>query len=358
MFNKIVVKIKDVFIPCGENDYKPKVLASNFLIYFLVGLIVLKFVSLGFLLEFPNNSFFADVSKTALVEMLNVQRGELGLGQLVENSQLNQAAEMKAQDMLDNDYFSHNSPQGVDPWYWLKLAGYNYHYAGENLGIGFVDSGEIHKAWNESPTHKENLLNANYNEIGIAILQGNFNGGYNTVVVQFFGTQQSVAPIASPIIVKKEEIEELPKQVVVNIAPEGAELFQEPSEPLQPQAATVVKPVEVVTDDSLYFVQEGIKPASIQGAVKGEYIVAGEESIRLRFFRFMSMGYDNLLQVVTFYALFAVTLFLIINIFVKVNIQHKGITIKVVVLLAFLIVCIYINKDVMLRFIPHVVSIY
>lgn len=343
MFEKAVMKIKKVFIPCEENNYKPKILAGNFLVYFLIGLIVLKLISFGFLFDFPNNSFFADVSKTILVKLLNNQRGELGLGQLVENPQLSYAAELKAKDMLDNDYFSHDSPQGITPWSWFQRAGYNYHYAGENLGIGFVDSEEIHKAWNNSPSHKENLLNANYNEIGIAVLRGDFHGAENTIVVQLFGKQPKKAPAPIPIVEK-----EIVKQ------PEPQPEAQE----YAPQAAATVKPVEVASAEVEGL---GVSPAevvSFQGKESREFAGTTDEGISIKFFKFMAISYPNLLQGFIFYSLICVSLLLMINIFVKVTVQHRGLTIKVLGLLFLLVLCVYINKDIMLNFIPHVVSIY
>ncbi|GAH47620.1 unnamed protein product, partial [marine sediment metagenome] len=74
----------------------------------------------------------------------------LGLSALRENPQLSKAALLKAQDMLENDYFAHRSPEGITGWYWIKKAGYNYQRAGENLAIAFLDSEEVHKAWNDS----------------------------------------------------------------------------------------------------------------------------------------------------------------------------------------------------------------
>src|SRR6185436_7850636 len=98
---------------------------------------------------------------------------------------LNKAAMAKAQDMVKNGYFAHESPQGISPWYWFKQAGYVYKYAGENLAVGFVDSKTVYDAWFNSPSHKANLLNKNYTQVGTAIVSG-FDGN-SIVVVQEFG---------------------------------------------------------------------------------------------------------------------------------------------------------------------------
>jgi len=106
---------------------------------------------------------------------------------------LDAAAKQKAEDMFQNNYFSHFSPTGVSPWYWINKSGYNYHYAGENLAMNFIDSEEVVRAWLNSPGHRENLLNKNYQDIGIAVLPADFSkqGINQPIVVQLFGSPQT-----------------------------------------------------------------------------------------------------------------------------------------------------------------------
>ena len=54
---------------------------------------------------------------------------------LAKSDMLQEAAEKKAQDMIENNYFAHTSPQGKTPWHWVEESGYDYRYAGENLAI-------------------------------------------------------------------------------------------------------------------------------------------------------------------------------------------------------------------------------
>ena len=172
-----------------------KFLAGDFgrvFFYLLFVLVALKLFGVLFLQQFNNDALFADVSKTVLIDLLNKEREMFGEGALTENSQLNRAALLKGQDMLQNGYFSHQSPGGVSPWYWFGRADYAYQFAGENLGVGFLDSLELHQAWNESASHKANLLSPVYREVGIAVLKGNFQGNPDTtVVVQLFGAPQT-----------------------------------------------------------------------------------------------------------------------------------------------------------------------
>jgi hypothetical protein len=73
--------------------------------------------------------------------------------------------------------------------------------AGENLAIGFVDSEEVAKAWEASSTHRQNLLEPSYREIGVAVVKGSFQGKETTLVVQFFGTPQAKAVVSKPLSV-------------------------------------------------------------------------------------------------------------------------------------------------------------
>ena len=143
MFRKIVLKFLIIFIPNKENNYRPKFLESNFLIYYLVFLLILKIITFTVLVHFPNTIFFADISHSNLIRLTNEERGLMGISSLRESELLNQAAYLKAQDMMDQNYFSHQSPLGITPWHWFEQAGYDYSVAGENLGIGFLDSEEI-----------------------------------------------------------------------------------------------------------------------------------------------------------------------------------------------------------------------
>ena len=137
------------------------------------------------LLRSPN---VAAVVSAILVDLANGDRTASSLGTLTVNPVLVAAAQAKANDMATYGYFAHISPQGVDPWHWFEQAGYKFTYAGENLAVDFSDSGDVNTAWMNSPTHRENLLNPKYTEIGIATAQGMYQGHLTTFVVQEFGT--------------------------------------------------------------------------------------------------------------------------------------------------------------------------
>jgi hypothetical protein len=64
---------------------------------------------------------------------------------------------------------------------------YNYTYAGENLAMNFSEAEDALSAWLASPTHRDNILSQNYEDIGVAVVVGEINGTETTLVVQLFG---------------------------------------------------------------------------------------------------------------------------------------------------------------------------
>ena len=326
MLEKIISKLQIIFIPCQENDYRPKFLESNVLLYYIVVLLVLKLIVVLFLVYLPKTIFFSDISRTVLIELTNKERQSLGVNSLEENALLNKAAQLKAQDIITYDYFSHQSPTGITPWYWFKKAGYNYQIAGENLGIGFLDSEEIYQAWNDSPSHRANLLNPKYQDIGIAVLKGDFNGNETTLVVQLFGSPTTIEPVKTVEPVKEEEEEE-----------KTTELVQE--------------------------IKEKTEVDKLEGEILGETYIESftaeeKDGFKFKFMKFMALGYNNLVQKITFYSLLLITLSLLMNIFVRFDIQHKDLILKTVFFGAILILFIFVNKEFIIQLIPHNLGIY
>jgi hypothetical protein len=90
---------------------------------------------------------------------------------------------MKGQVMLDNDCWSHYCPNGRSPWEFFKDAGYGFVFAGENLAEGFVNINNVMEAWMNSKTHRENLLNSSFNEVGFGIIKGSFQSNANNIIV-------------------------------------------------------------------------------------------------------------------------------------------------------------------------------
>lgn len=117
-----------------------------------------------------------------MLDLVNAERAKNGLAPLVLNMKVTEVARVKAKDMIDNKYFSHNSPVYGSPFEMLRSFGVNYRTAGENLaGNSSVDS--AHTSLMNSPGHRANILNGNFKEVGIGIVNG---GPYGKMMVQLF----------------------------------------------------------------------------------------------------------------------------------------------------------------------------
>ena len=168
----------------------------------LMGVLVLvTFVgaNLQALLWQSSDWLVSTVLPAVVVKLTNQERAGINAAPVQRNAVLDAAAQLKAEDMAKNEYFAHFSPTGVSPWHWFDQAGYVYAHAGENLAIHFTDSTEVVEAWMDSPTHRQNIVNGLYTEIGVGTAKGKFDG-YDTVyVVQLFGTP-GVVPVPAQTI--------------------------------------------------------------------------------------------------------------------------------------------------------------
>lgn len=180
--------LKHVFIPHLGNDYKPHFFRELSVASILVGSIFLLGFSAGSSFLIHKTVLGASVTASVLIDLTNESRLAFNEAPLTRSPILDEAAQMKADDMAQFGYFSHNSPTGVTPWYWFKKVGYVFVYAGENLAINFTDATEVRDAWLASPLHRANLLNVKFKEIGMATVSGVYKDGPTIYVVQLFGT--------------------------------------------------------------------------------------------------------------------------------------------------------------------------
>lgn len=156
------------------------IIVTKFISYIFYAVLVVFFV-------FTTPSKALAYSSSEVLDLVNKSRTEAGLSSLTINAELAVAANAKALDMIDNSYFAHISPNGKTPWDFIKDTGYDYSFAGENLAIGYTNAQELHTAWMNSPSHRENIMGPNYQEIGISVQGGEYQGVETTVVVQMFG---------------------------------------------------------------------------------------------------------------------------------------------------------------------------
>lgn len=189
-------KLDRLFRPQSNNRYRSSLLHPK-------SILVLAFISLAVfslfnaLRFFPSLSdkilgFSSNINVNDILQETNEEREKLGLSPLVINEELNQAALAKAQDMFNDQYWAHVAPDGKQAWDFIKETKYVYKYAGENLARDFDNSSEVVKAWMASPSHRENIANSDFSQMGLAIVDGNLKGFNTTLVVQLFAVPSSV----------------------------------------------------------------------------------------------------------------------------------------------------------------------
>lgn len=149
------------------------------------------------------------VTPTALLASTNDARAEQGLSPLRIDARLSEAALNKASDMFTRGYWSHDAPDGTEPWVWIDQAGYTYDRAGENLAKNFSTAGATVTAWMNSPAHRDNMLSAHYRDVGFAAMNGEMNGEPTTIVVAFYGeaATQGVAGVSVQRSVQESSVD-------------------------------------------------------------------------------------------------------------------------------------------------------
>ena len=115
-------------------------------------------------------------------DLINKQRTNNGLQALKIDNEVQKVARIKAQDMVDNNYFAHESPTYGTPFQMLKSFKISYKTAGENIAANSSNSGAVN-AWMNSSGHKANILNSSYNYTGIGVVSSK---KYGKMYVQMF----------------------------------------------------------------------------------------------------------------------------------------------------------------------------
>ena len=114
--------------------------------------------------------------------LVNAERQKEGLSALKIDNELQNVARTKAKDLVENNYFAHNSPTYGTPFEMMKNFGITYKTAGENIAGNSSNSGAV-KAWMNSEGHKANILNSSYNYTGLAVIS---SPKYGKIYVQMF----------------------------------------------------------------------------------------------------------------------------------------------------------------------------
>lgn len=122
------------------------------------------------------------ITQENIFQLTNAIRIENNLTSLSVSEKLNEAAREKAEDMINRNYWAHSTPDGQPFWSFVNKTDYDWSYLGENLAADFKTSEGIVNAWYDSPTHRQNILNGNYEDIGI--------GMYQNIVVSIYGKKE------------------------------------------------------------------------------------------------------------------------------------------------------------------------
>lgn len=315
---KIYHRTKHFLVPHKGNRYRPGLFARQSLAAIALALIIVEglFV-LESKLALNNNGFVASVLPAALHALANQDRASNGLAVLTEDPALAAAAQAKADDMATRGYFAHTSPDGKTLRTWLDAKGYSFTYAGENLAVDFTESSDVERAWMNSPTHRANLLKAEYTHVGFGVARGMFEGREVTFVAQFFaskGAERSPNAVATADTSPKSIVQDEDVRVL------GTDTVD------APPAKAVAKASVTVAQETIEDVQE-VEAAPI--SIQERAAVAATSPMSSATFVILSVG-----------ALLAIVAGIVMLVHMKVGIVHVEMIagVAVVAAIAFLIV--------------------
>lgn len=104
-----------------------------------------------------------------VIKLVNAERSKQGLPALKANWELSRVARMKSQDMINKNYFAHQSPTYGSPFDMMETFGIRFSSAGENIAKGQQSASQVMNAWMNSPGHRSNILSSSYSEIGVGL---------------------------------------------------------------------------------------------------------------------------------------------------------------------------------------------
>ena len=120
--------------------------------------------------------------ESELLSLINMERQKNNLSNLEIDENLQNVARLKAQDLVENNYFSHISPVYGTPFEMLKKHSISYKTASENIAGNSSVSSAL-DSWLKSEDHKKNILSNDYNYTGIGIVD---SIAYGKIIVELF----------------------------------------------------------------------------------------------------------------------------------------------------------------------------
>lgn len=332
---------KQLFIPHKHNNYKPHFFREASIVALSLVVILLLTVSIGTRLYIKNSDMTATVLPAVLVDLTNDARLSNNQKILARSTVLDSAAMLKAEDMASNGYFAHTSPTGITPWYWFNKAGYAFVYAGENLAIDFTESVDVENAWLASPTHKANIMSEKFSEIGIATIDGTYQGRPTTYVVQMFGKPVFEEKQTEKSLKVEEEIKQTkPKEENIKIA--LAPSVKGESLDIKKDLETITDTKEFVAVKNIRVAEEPIAQVDTNNTKEQKEKIPHYSSWTDRFM-FLAPGYtDNIYKVL----IWVVTIALFLMVAIEFKRQHPKNIIYGILILVIMISFIYINKSI------------
>lgn len=141
-------------------------------------------------------AYNSNITANTLLASTNQTRQSNDSSSLIISPKLNAAAQAKANDMTTKNYWSHQTPDGNEPWTLITNTNYSYQKAGENLAYGFDDSADVVRGWINSAEHRHNMLDNDFTEVGFGVASSpDFNGsGAANVVVAMYAKPNTSKP--------------------------------------------------------------------------------------------------------------------------------------------------------------------
>jgi len=269
----------DYFIPHEGNKHHPKILRKKQLISVLIFAFLVKASLVSYLFFiYPNTGQMSELISSQIIELINKERIAVGVDILSEDKFLSASAMAKAENMISADYFAHEGPGGKMPWDWISQREYPYIYVGENLGMNFSSADSVHRALMDSPSHKKNILNGRYNDIGIAVVRGVINGKETNVLVQMFGAKQEPVYIPNPNIV----LEDIASPEVSEISAEKENEvlgIEKAIEPVESEETRTDSSKDLILDNEKKDVDDSLKTPQ-NNIVEEQHSLASSEKIK------------------------------------------------------------------------------
>lgn len=180
-------------------------------------------------------AYATTMSSSGLLSSSNSARAQNGVSSLGINSKLVAAAQAKANDMANRNYWSHNTPEGDPPWVFVSAQDYDYQKLGENLAAGFSDEQATVNGWMGSSAHRDNMLDPAFTQVGFGWANNaNYTsggGGPMTIVVAFYGKPQVLAAQSPPAAAPPASTAKNPAPAPAPASP--APDVAQPSEPVE-----------------------------------------------------------------------------------------------------------------------------